>query len=299
MLTEIKRHSKTVLRRVPFVQSYLKERDRRKRFSATLELINGTHRNTNTHPSIIHFSVNKAATQYTKTILRRCAAENGMVPLQLHEYAASTDFPYLDYLSATAMQKYNHIFKPHGYLYSVFGGMIEGIPELERYRLILMMRDPRDVLVSEYYSIAYSHKVPDPRGDKYEHFMNRRKTAQSMTIDEFVLWDSDRIYSTLQRYKTLLIDSYPHTYVTTYEKMTADFQDWLNGLLDNCQLAIPDHLRRSLMEESDRLRPKEENIHKHRRKGKAQDYKEKLKTETIDQLNAKFAFFLEAFGYRS
>jgi Sulfotransferase domain len=298
MFTEIKRHSKSVLRRLPFVQRSLGERDRGNRFSATLDLINGTHQNKNTHPSIIHFSVNKAATQYTKRILRRCASQNGMVPVLLHDHAFNTDFPYLDYLSATEMQKYHHIFKPHGYLYGVFGGMIEGIPELDKYRVVLMTRDPRDVLVSEYYSIAYSHKVPDPRGTKYENFMNRRKTAQSMTVDEFVLWDSHRIYGILQRYKTLLIDRYPHAYVTTYEKMTAGFQDWLNGLLDNCQLAIPNKLRRSLLEESDRLRPKDEDIHKHRRKGKPEDYKEKLKPETIDQLNGEFASLLEAFGYR-
>jgi Sulfotransferase domain len=299
MFTEIKTHSKSVLRRLPYVQSYLRERDQRKRFSLELALINGTHQNKNQHPSIIHFSLNKAATQYTKNILRRCASQNRMVPVGIHDYAFNTDFPYLDYLSATEMQKYHHIFKPNGYLYSVFGGMIEGIPELEKYRLILMTRDPRDLLVSEYYSIAYSHKVPDPRGTKYDHFMNRRKTAQSMTIDEFVLWDSDRIYGILQRYKTLLIDRYPHTYVTTYEKMTADFQGWLNGLLDNCQLAIPNNLRQSLLDESDRLRPKEENIHNHRRKGRPEDYKEKLKPETIDQLNGKLVSLLEAFGYRS
>jgi hypothetical protein len=196
------------------------------------------------------------------------------------------------------MQKYHHIFKPNGYLYSLFGGMIEGIPELDKYKDILMTRDPRDVLVSEYYSIAYSHKVPAQEGDKYEEFMNRRKTAQRMTIDEFVLADSDRIYGILQRYKTLLIDRYPHTYVTTYENMAADFEGWLNGLLDNCQLAITNDLRRSLLEESDRLRPAVENINKHIRKGKSEDYKEKLKPETINQLNEKLAVLLEAFGYR-
>jgi hypothetical protein len=177
--------------------------------------------------------------------------------------------------------------------------MIEGIPELDKYRVVLMTRDPRDVLVSEYYSIAYSHAVPDQRGSKYEHFMYRRKTAQSMGIDEFVLWDSDRIYRILQRYKMLLLDRYPHAYVTTYEKMTADFEVWLNRLLDNCQLAVPDSLRQSLLEENDRLRPTGENIHEYRRKGKPEEYKEKLKADTIEQLNAKLASLLEAFGYRT
>jgi hypothetical protein len=118
-----------------------------------------------------------------------------------------------------------------------------------------------------------------------------------MTIDEFVLWDSDRLCGILQRYKTLLIERYPHTYVTTYEKMTADFRGWLNGLIDNCQLVIANELRQALLAESDRLRPKAENIHKHMRKGKPEDYKEKLHPDTINQLNAKFASHLETFGF--
>ena len=74
-------------------------------------LIKGTHKNSNKHPSIIHFSFNKAATQYVKSILRRCAVENGMVPVGIHDYAFNADFPYLDHLSAKEMEKYMHIFK--------------------------------------------------------------------------------------------------------------------------------------------------------------------------------------------
>src|SRR5262245_46726250 len=124
MFTQLKTHSKSALRRLPFVQSYLRQRDQRKRFSTELSLINGTHQNKNKHPSIIHLSLNKAATQYTKSILKRCASYNGMVSVGIHDYAFNTDFPYLDYLSSTEMQKYHHIFKPNGYLYTVFGGMI-------------------------------------------------------------------------------------------------------------------------------------------------------------------------------
>jgi hypothetical protein len=262
-----------------------------------LALINGTHRNHNTHPSIIHFSLNKAATQYTKNILRRCASESGMVPLGIHDFAFNTDFPYLDQLSASEMQRYRHLFKPKGYLYSVFGGMIEGIPDLEEYILVLMTRDPRDVLVSEYYSIAHSHPVPDSQGSKYEHFMERRRTAQRTNIDDFVVDDSDRIYRILERYKALLIDRYPHTYVTRFEDMTSDFPQWLSGLAEGCRLTLSDELRRSLLEQNDRLRPREENIRRHVRKGKAEDYKEKLRPDTIDFLNKKFSTLLAVFGY--
>src|SRR5262249_7125515 len=143
-----------------------------------------------------------------------------------------------------------------------------------------------------------SHVVPDKQGDKYSEFMNRRHTAQSTTVDEFVVADSGRIYGILERYKTLLLDKYPHTYVTRYEEMTSNFQGWLKELLDHCQLTITSELFQSLLQENDGLRPKEENVRRHLRKGKAGDYKEKLKTETIKCLNAKFSSLLDTFGYQ-
>lgn len=297
MLTQTKNFSKRVLKKLPLIERYLRHRDERGQFRVERALIQGKHRNRNTRPSIIHFSMNKAATQYTKAILRRCAAHNDMVPVAIHDYAFNTNFPYFDFLSAAAMQRYHHIFKPQGYLYSVFGGMIEGIPDLEKYRVVLMIRDPRDVLVSEYYSIAYSHVVPDMSGDKFEEFMNRRNTAQKMTIDEFVSIDADRVCGILERYRSLLVNKYPDTYITRYEEMVTDFQSWLPGLIRACRLEITDDLLRSMLEENNRLRPKAEDARRHIRKGTAGDYKEKLKPDTIDRLNTKLSSFLDTFGY--
>ena len=142
MLTKLKSYSKLILNKFPLVERYFKEVNLQKKFSVELDLIKGRHQNQNEHPSIIHFSLNKAATQYTGGILQQCAVENGMVPVSIHGYAFHTIFPYLDHLTAEEMEKYQHIFKPNGYLYSVFGGMIEGLTKLEKYKTVLMVRDP-------------------------------------------------------------------------------------------------------------------------------------------------------------
>jgi hypothetical protein len=288
---------RTRLRKLPFVERYLEKRYLRKRFSVELSLINGSHVNDNTNPSIIHFSLNKAATQYTKNILRRCAIYNGMVPVGIHDYAFHSHFPYLDDLSAADMQRYQHIFKPTGYLYSVFGGMIDGIPKLDQYRVILMVRDPRDVLVSSYYSVAYSHPVPMKGSGKYDHFVAARETARRIGIDEYVVAESDELCRILERYKTLLIDAHPSVYVTRYEDMTSDFEAWLTRLLNACGLTISDDLRRALSEEYARVKPSDEDSRRHIRKGRAGDFQEKLRPETIDELNTKLGSVLEAFGY--
>ena len=272
MLIKIKSYSKSLLVRIQPIAGYLKKRSLKRKFNVELDLINGRHHNENAYPSIIHFSLNKAATQYTKSILNRCAIENGMQPVNIHGYAFNTDFPFLDHLSAEEMKKYHHIFKQNGYLYSVFGGMIEGIPNLEKYKVLLMVRDPRDILVSGFYSIAYSHSTPDKQGNKYEKFMEQRAKARGSTIDKYVIAESDKVYNIFLRYKNLLIDIHPTVCVITYEQMVDDFQVWLKDTL--------------------------EDIHKHIRKGKAGDYMEKLNSETIEHLNTKFSSILDALGYK-
>lgn len=311
MLTKLRQCLKLILKRIPPIANYfagcrLNEINLRRKFSVELDLTEGKHpgntprskyRQLSEKPSIIHFSVNKAATQYTRQILGQCAVENNMILVNIHAYAFNSNFPYLDQLSAEEMGKYQHVFKPDGYLYSTFGGMIEGIPGLEKYKIILMVRDPRDVLVSEYYSIAYSHAAPGIHGNKYKHFVREKASAVKSAIDDYAVAENERVYNVMLRYKTLLIDKYPNVYLTKYEEMINDFPDWLGNLLDYCELNISRDSFTALVEKNEQMRPKDENIHQHVRKGKSGEYREKLKPETIEYLNQKFSPMLLAFKY--
>ena len=55
------------------------------------------------------------------------------------------------------------------------------VPEIDRYNIILHLRDPRDVLVSMFYSYCFIHggEVPGNTG--------HRKEAAERGIDDFVL----------------------------------------------------------------------------------------------------------------
>jgi len=295
---KVKDQLKAFLEGFPITGNYLLRRYLQKHSKVEMELIEGKYRNYSSHPSVIHFSVNKAATQYVRELLSRCAAENGMTTVGLAEYAFHTKFPYLDQLSDREMVQYQYLFNPVGYLYSVFGGMVEGIPELEKYRVILMIRDPRDVLVSEYYSYAFSHSEPSRLGDKYADFMRMRQKARTVTIDEYVVSECDRVCVNYERYVSLLLDRYAHVLVTKYEEMTSDFEAWLKKILEHCEFKISDRLLESILNEAGHLKPKQEDIHQHIRKGMPGDYKEKLDRKTIDCIDAKFSSMLERFDYK-
>lgn len=260
-------------------------------------LINGTHQTDNRHPSILHFSLNKSATQYVKKLLKAATAEAGMTVAHLNGYAFHSDFPYLDFLTAEELTKYQHVFKPKGYLYSVFGGMIDGISNLEDYLIVLMIRDPRDIVVSSYYSTAYSHPLPSKRSDKSAAFFDKRQNAQQITIDEYALQEAEEVLAVYDRYIDLLLNRTSNLYVTKYEQMVQDHHQWMLDLFNYCQLEVSSTLLATLKAEHERLRPKKEDINSHNRKGKAGDYKEKLKSSTIAILNHKFAHVLKQFDY--
>ena len=287
------RHKMTfALKRVPIFKQYVLNQQ----FQVERQLIAKTHTTDCLHPSILYFSVNRAATQYVKSILRQCAAVNGLTNVGLHDYAFYSDLPYLNTISKDDMQSYNHIFKPQGYAYSAFGGMVDGIPNLEKYRTILLVRDPRDILVSGYYAVAYSHSKPGQM-DKKEQFMELRQQAQSSTIDDYVCQQCDRLYDVFERYQRLLVQPYPTVYITRFEEMIGDFPQWLSSLLEYCDLTISDRLYQQLIDAHFRCTPKTENVQRHQRKGKVGDYLEKLTPETIEHLNSKFGETLKFFHY--
>ena len=296
-MNTITRRLKSRLKRTPPVARYLARRNLRNRFPVEHALIAGRHVNQSQQPSILHFSVNKAATQTTKSILLRCASQHGLVGVRLHDYAFSSDLPYLDLLTSAEMSKYQYLFKPTGYLYTVFGGMIEGISEFQRYRVVLMVRDPRDVLVSEYFSVAYSHVMPPQQSSKYQEAVDLREAARMMSLDDYVLTKSIDLVGILERYKDLLLDRYSNVRLNRFEEMVGNFDAWLDELLAHCNLPISDDLRHELREDNARKRPTSEDIYSHIRKGQPGDFREKLKPETIDELNRRFASILPAFGY--
>lgn len=246
--------------------------------------------------SVLHFSFNKAATQTVKKLLMACAKSNELTPVLLHDYAFHHSMPFLDHLDREAMKEYAHVFKPEGYLYTVFGGMIEGIPDLERFKVVLVVRDPRDILVSDYFSIAHSHAIPD--GEKKELYLSRRETALASTIDEHVLANADKLRAVFERYEQHLFSICPGVHVARYEDMLEDFPAWLDALLSACGLDVPEAKRRQLIEENEARRPKGENIHNHLRKGIPGEHREKLAPATIETLDRVFQEPLDRFNYR-
>lgn len=162
-----------------------------------------------------------------------------------------------------------------------------------RVRRIFQVRDPRDILVSEYFSLGWIH----PEG---QTLSKRRSEIQQMTVDEYVLqtleasrWPLHEKYDPLLK----LNAEHPDFTVVRYEDMVLDFPNWVASTIAPFEFRNPKRAAsRYVKQFAKQFDVKTESL-THRRKVTPGDHKEKLRPETISALNKRFKDVLERFGY--
>jgi hypothetical protein len=158
--------------------------------------------------------------------------------------------------------------------------------------VLLVVRDPRDVLTSLYYSSAFSHAVPD--GPFRESMLQHRQQTLRLSIDEFV---REQAPSFAARYAAYLrMTAAADVYVARYEELVTDPHRWLGGVLDYLDAQVPRRFARALIRPRD-FQIKHEDPQAHVRQIKPGDHARKLRPETIAWLNREFAAVLSSFGY--
>lgn len=93
--------------------------------------------------------------------------------------------------------------------------------------IIRVVRDPRDIMISEYYSFGWIHEIPLDQKKK-EVFLERREFIQSCSIEQYVLHEAV-LASIKKRFSPLLLGSNAtsaHIITTTYDFMINDFENW-------------------------------------------------------------------------
>jgi len=170
---------------------------------------------------------------------------------------------------------------------------VGGLPDLDRYRKVLVVRDPRDILVSQFFSIATSHQTPGAA--KRAEFLQRRAHAREVGIDAYVLERAPVVQATLRRYADELMPV-PGTLVTTYEELVTDLGAWLRRALAFLDVPADEALVAELVAEG-RPAPEREDVHAKRRQVTPGDHRRKLRAETIAALDEQLADELVVFGY--
>lgn len=187
------------------------------------------------------------------------------------------------------------------------------IPQLESYEVILHLRDPRDVLVSMFYSYCYIHPGEIAPNTGY------RRAAADRGIDTFVLDQAttggrhypgdygtgghvqDLVGPLPDRYRAYMdrLLGKPNVTLVKYEQMVADYGGWLKDFIRPFPLNDPRQVIEQLVAQAPSLFPRRsvDALH-HVRHVTPGDYKSKLRPDTIGQLDEIFSDVLDALGYR-
>ncbi len=234
--------------------------------------------------SILFFTVHKSASTFIK---------NTVMELLAHENLTVINFS--GYLSKNAQEKtYNNfgkmgkLLKPKGYFYGAFRSYYQ-FPEMERFKILLVLRDPRDVLNSYYFSTLYNH----PIGRK--EVLEEREQFANMDIDTFVLQKAPEFKKKYSDFCKHLLHR-PNVVLLQYEDMISNFTPWLNKLSDFLEIKSNDEVKKNIITKTS-FKVKKEDKNSFIRSIKANDYKDKLKPETITKLNEIFKEELLQLGY--
>ncbi len=180
--------------------------------------------------------------------------------------------------------------------------------------MLLHLRDPRDVLTSMFFSYCFMHRGPVEKNTGYRRAVAEAgidKYVLEMSSGEFLRYEGDygtgghyreHIGNVLTRYLTYLreVVGKPNTVLVSYEEMVRDFPSWLRKVIARFELENEEEIYRSVLDRRvEEVKPGTEDVWSHKRKVTPGDYQEKLRPETIAELNKRFGDVLAALGYSS
>ncbi len=165
---------------------------------------------------------------------------------------------------------------------------------LQGKRFVILVRDPRDALVSQYFSFGRrrgSHVLPAKRPEAYQRMLDN---LPEVGIDEYVLGAAPLLKNRLEAYRRAL--EYTNGLVYRYEDAYYDKERLLRAAFAHWQISVPDDVLIQTSAVFD-IRPSVEDDSKHIRQGTPGDHLRKLAPETVAGLNDRLGDVAAFFGY--
>ena len=165
---------------------------------------------------------------------------------------------------------------------------------------IFFLRDPRDLLVSSFYSRSASHEIPKNYFWK-QKFLQDRKKSLELGIDKYCLEYADNwIIPDFKNYQEMMEKNSKNNYFLSYDYFINSPSDFIRSLSEIMNIELSENLIRKL--KSKALDPFKNKIFKkskvtHYRSGKNRQFEKELKEETLIQLNDKLRKILEYWNF--
>jgi hypothetical protein len=194
-----------------------------------------------------------------------------------------------------AVEDMDGLFARPGYIFGTFRWLPRAlfIPNLPDAKKVLLVRDPRDMLVSAYYSFRESHGIPEsgPVRQRLEH---ARSKLADVALDDYVKAQANGLKRNYLRTMTLLTMS--DTLLRRYEDIIFDKQSFVRDLSQFLEAHASDAEIAAISKKHDVL-PDRENTSQHIRQVRPRNFVDKLSPSTVEEITYTFRAILCEFGY--
>jgi len=223
----------------------------------------------------------------------------------LSQLTGPMGFEHVDLaLQAFQMGKLEHLYcvaqahtlaKPRCYFGPFRGPYIRKMKELERLRLVVQVRDPRDCIVSLYYSLKYSHPAP-AQGPANEMYERNRAIIQTADFETFVQKQA-RQYAVRMLVLLRMLGNTQQSLLLRYENMVDAPLEWLSLLCRFLHIDMSPQISGWVNEEMSTM-GMVEDLSRHKRQMLPGDFRRKLSAGMQYHLTRMLRPHLDAFGYR-
>lgn len=182
--------------------------------------------------------------------------------------------------------------------YRSFPSNFAHYPLFQNAKKIFMFRDPRDALVSQYFSDAYSHSLPSRDTEigrkAADAFEKKREQVRNTGIDEYVFNNARAINKTLLGFAAMLQD--PYCICLRYEDYVFQKKRLIYKIMQHFEWSCPPGAVEGLLKQIDEV-PEAEDKARFVRRVIPGDHRNKLKPDTIQRLNNQLKESMRIFDY--
>lgn len=245
-------------------------------------------------PSVMAFSLAKAGSTLLYNMLTELSGEAGLV-----YYSVENTLFGQGVGPNERPARVGKIFSPTGYCYGGFRQFpLYPIPILKGVKSVFLVRDPRDMIVSLYFSLLKSHSIPAPSamGSAGAEMRKAREKLAAVTPDDFA---TDAVRNYVKMFEGYLAQGFHYrknVIVYRYEDVIYEKEAWLKDLCAWYEWQVPEAAIQAVAQRYD-IVPDEENAEAHVRQVKPGNYKQHLNDRSVNVINRVLKEYMTMFGY--
>jgi ubiquinone/menaquinone biosynthesis C-methylase UbiE len=239
--------------------------------------------------SIYLFSLHKAGSTLLNKVMIDLGQAAGIgvmdIPGQLFVQGIhSSDYPALE----------GNFFRPKGYIYSGFRTFPQmfDFPESMSANAGLLIRDPRDILTSMYFSFTGTHQIAQSDPSIRKQIEESRRRENERGICRYVLRNAHLAQADYDSYGRWI----DQMKLWRYEDIIFAKTEWVREIARHFRIPVTDTQIDEIAERHD-IRPEVERPDSHIRKVAPGDSLEKLSPRIRGYLDRRFRTMLEKHGY--